>query len=158
MSCDAGSHFEQRIYGNEAMTGVERTGPVVSDITLGFLYDSGWYIPDYSKSSKLLWGRGAGCDFAIGKCLNPGSSPSAGAGWNSYVCTSDGLVGCTYHALGYGPCSISTGLSSIPNGMRYWTGDGGKGHSLELRVSTSQIMCLRWKLCDRRLLPIHSTI
>lgn len=42
---------------------------VISNITLGLMHDSGWYIPDYSKAGYLAWGKGAGCDFLTQNCL-----------------------------------------------------------------------------------------
>jgi len=63
------THWEKRIFQNEAMTGTVHTDhPVYSRITLAMLEDSGWYIPDYSKAQDLSWGRNAGCEFAKKSC------------------------------------------------------------------------------------------
>ena len=44
------THWEKRIFQNEAMTGTVHTAkPVYTRLTLALLEDSGWYIPDYSK-------------------------------------------------------------------------------------------------------------
>merc|ERR1719446_664369 len=67
----AGSHWEQRIYYNELMAGVSTPGPVLSNITLGYLYDTGHYVPEFSVAATLTWGHRAGCDFATQKCLTP---------------------------------------------------------------------------------------
>ena len=64
------THWEKRIFQNEAMTGtVHSTNPVYSWLTLALLEDSGWYIPDYDKAQPLSWGAGAGCDFATKSCM-----------------------------------------------------------------------------------------
>ena len=63
------THWEKRIFHNEAMTGTDSTNPVFSRITLALLEDSGWYIPDYDKAQPLSWGAGAGCDFATKSCM-----------------------------------------------------------------------------------------
>jgi len=63
------THWEKRIFQNEAMTGTVHTAkPVYTRLTLALLEDSGWYIPDYSKAQELSWGKGAGCDFATKSC------------------------------------------------------------------------------------------
>jgi len=63
------THWEKRLFQNEAMTGTVHTdSPVYSRITLALLEDSGWYIPDYDKADSLSWGYGAGCDFATKSC------------------------------------------------------------------------------------------
>jgi len=64
------THWEKRIFQNEAMTGTVHTSqPVYSRLTLALLEDSGWYLPDYRRAQPLAWGRGAGCDFATRSCM-----------------------------------------------------------------------------------------
>jgi len=64
------THWEKRLFQNEAMTGTVHTdNPVYSRITFALLEDSGWYIPDYSKAQELNWGRGAGCNFVKKSCM-----------------------------------------------------------------------------------------
>jgi len=64
------THWEKRIFQNEAMTGTVHTAqPAYSMITLALMEDSGWYVPDYSRAHPLTWGRGAGCDFATKSCM-----------------------------------------------------------------------------------------
>lgn len=44
------THWEKRLFQNEAMTGTVHTqDPVYSRITFALLEDSGWYMPDYDK-------------------------------------------------------------------------------------------------------------
>jgi len=63
------THWEKRIFQNEAMTGTVHTAkPVYTRMTLALLEDSGWYIPDYSHAQELSWGKGAGCEFAVKSC------------------------------------------------------------------------------------------
>ena len=53
------THWEKRIFQNEAMTGtVHSSNPVYSRLTLALLEDSGWYITDFSKAQPLSWGAG----------------------------------------------------------------------------------------------------
>lgn len=42
------THWEKRVFQNEAMTGTVHTkNPVYSRITFALLEDSGWYLPNY---------------------------------------------------------------------------------------------------------------
>ena len=44
------THWEKRVYQNEAMTGTVHTQyPVYSRITFALMEDTGWYLPDYAK-------------------------------------------------------------------------------------------------------------
>ena len=64
------THWEKRIFQNEAMTGtVHSSAPVYSRLTLALLEDSGWYRCDYSRAQPLAWGAGAGCHFATKSCM-----------------------------------------------------------------------------------------
>ena len=44
------THWEKRLFENEAMTGTVNTAkPVYTRLTMALLEDSGWYYPDYSR-------------------------------------------------------------------------------------------------------------
>ena len=46
------THWEKRIFQNEAMTGTVHTeNPVYSRLTFALLEDSGWYLPNYDLAS-----------------------------------------------------------------------------------------------------------
>ncbi|XGW16745.1 hypothetical protein V3C99_001856 [Haemonchus contortus] len=62
------THWEKRVFENEAMTGTHTQNPVYSRMTLALLEDSGWYKPNYEKAEELHWGRKLGCDFAKKSC------------------------------------------------------------------------------------------
>lgn len=71
------SHWEKRVFENEAMTSSSTPLIAISRITLAVFEDSGWYQPDYSKADIFTWGRGLGCEFVKKSCLswmksNPG--------------------------------------------------------------------------------------
>ncbi|XP_014238873.1 leishmanolysin-like peptidase isoform X2 [Trichogramma pretiosum] len=62
------THWEKRVFENEAMTGTHTQNPVYSRITLALMEDTGWYSANYSMAQELGWGRGLGCDFAMKSC------------------------------------------------------------------------------------------
>uniref|UniRef100_A0A914GTQ9 Leishmanolysin-like peptidase n=1 Tax=Globodera rostochiensis TaxID=31243 RepID=A0A914GTQ9_GLORO len=62
------THWEKRLFENEAMTGTHTQNPVYSRITLALMEDSGWYRANYSIAERLHWGHKLGCSFAMKSC------------------------------------------------------------------------------------------
>ncbi|VDD93296.1 unnamed protein product [Enterobius vermicularis] len=62
------THWEKRLFENEAMTGTHTQNPVYSRLTLALLEDSGWYKANYSVAETLHWGKDLGCEFAMKSC------------------------------------------------------------------------------------------
>ncbi|CAL4093643.1 unnamed protein product, partial [Meganyctiphanes norvegica] len=62
------THWEKRIFENEAMTGTHTQNPVYSRITLALMEDTGWYRANYHMAQPLKWGRHLGCTFAMKSC------------------------------------------------------------------------------------------
>jgi len=62
------THWEKRVFENEAMTGTHTQKPVYSRITFALMEDTGWYQPDYDLAQPLKWGKGLGCHFAKKSC------------------------------------------------------------------------------------------
>ncbi|GBP23418.1 Leishmanolysin-like peptidase [Eumeta japonica] len=62
------THWEKRVFENEAMTGTHTQNSVFSRITFALMEDTGWYRADYSHAQDLDWGRGLGCGFAAQSC------------------------------------------------------------------------------------------
>ena len=49
------THWEKRLFQNEAMTGTVHTRyPVYSRLTFALMEDTGWYMPDYSKVMSII--------------------------------------------------------------------------------------------------------
>ncbi|KAE9419426.1 hypothetical protein Angca_007570, partial [Angiostrongylus cantonensis] len=65
----AGSHWEKRVFENEAMTGVSTQVYALTRLTFALFEDSGWYKVNYDKAEQMLWGKDLGCDFAKKSCL-----------------------------------------------------------------------------------------
>ncbi|KPM09199.1 leishmanolysin-like protein [Sarcoptes scabiei] len=62
------THWEKRLFENEAMTGTHTQNPVYSRITLALMEDTGWYRVNYSLAQSFKWGKNLGCDFAMKSC------------------------------------------------------------------------------------------
>ncbi|RZC41773.1 leishmanolysin-like peptidase, partial [Asbolus verrucosus] len=62
------THWEKRVFENEAMTGTHTQNPIISRITLALMEDTGWYLANYSMAEPMSWGKGLGCDFVMKSC------------------------------------------------------------------------------------------
>ncbi|XP_068726992.1 leishmanolysin-like peptidase isoform X1 [Montipora capricornis] len=62
------THWEKRLFENEAMTGTYTQDPVFSRITFALMEDTGWYRANYSMADELDWGKGLGCTFTESSC------------------------------------------------------------------------------------------
>jgi hypothetical protein len=98
------THVRSRLLADASLqVGTVITGqrPALSNFTMAFLQDTGWYAPQYEQAAPLAWGSGAGCDFVTAKsCAEVGGTgeqyfcqaPSKGSGGNdsvSALCTRD---------------------------------------------------------------------
>jgi hypothetical protein len=108
-----GSHWEKRQWGNELMTGSSSYSPVLGNVTLSLLEDSGWYRVKKDGAGKLLYGLGEGCAFA-----GPDCSTWTGA----YSCSPNDQRhwGCTWDRRARGVCTISAYGETLPPVYRYW--------------------------------------
>lgn len=59
---DTSLHFSQFLMVDEMMTGEDFGYKVISEFTLAFLVDSGWYKADFSYAEQLTFGKDAGCE------------------------------------------------------------------------------------------------
>lgn len=62
------THWEKRVFENEAMTGTHTQNPIISRITLALMEDTGWYTANYSMAGPMSSGRNLGCDYALKSC------------------------------------------------------------------------------------------
>ncbi|CAG9760954.1 unnamed protein product [Ceutorhynchus assimilis] len=62
------THWEKRVFENEAMTGSHTQNPIISRITLALMEDTGWYIANYSMAGEMSWGKNLGCHFVMKSC------------------------------------------------------------------------------------------
>ncbi|GIL60242.1 hypothetical protein Vafri_14875 [Volvox africanus] len=69
----AGSHWEYTHYQGEVMVAsttfaADGTPPVLSNLTLSYLDDTGWYVTNRSAAGFMSWGLGAGCQLPNSTC------------------------------------------------------------------------------------------
>ena len=129
-----GSHWEKRVMGYEAMTGVGThfIENVLSDITLAYFEDTGVYDVDYTAAKKFWWGKSKGCDFLTkpcggksdefcfnmvsGKLLTP-TTVKCIDGPNDEDCSPGG---CNTDLTGQGFCSLGTYQSALDPAWQYF--------------------------------------
>ncbi|KAJ2942355.1 hypothetical protein O0L34_g15904 [Tuta absoluta] len=63
------THWEKRVFENEAMTGTHTQNSVFSRITFAMMEDTGWYRADYTLATTLDWGKELGCNFVQKSCM-----------------------------------------------------------------------------------------
>ena len=107
------THWEKRIFQNEAMTGTVHTNdPLYSRLTFALMEDTGWYLPDYSKADPLTWGRNQGCDFARKSCMElmeSGPNPFC-----STLMSSTTKIFCNHDRSAVGSCNLVQYGESLP--------------------------------------------
>lgn len=109
------NHWEKRIFGSEAMTGQFTFNPGFSRMTFALLEDTGWYNVNYSLADPLVWGRNAGCRFALGSCLEwiqtQNTAGQTIAPFCNYLLTNtpsvaDPILGCTFDRESISRCNL----------------------------------------------------
>jgi len=62
------AHLERRYFQFEIMSTGGISSAKMSEITLGFLEGTGWYIPNYSYAEPYYFGQGQGCGIIFDEC------------------------------------------------------------------------------------------
>jgi len=115
ISCFGDLYWDDRFYFGENFS---VSGPnsginspfQITTLTLALLQDTGWYKADFSKSTSIAFGRGAGCGFLQGECVHDGNVPDYSKG---FFCSSDSTTketagGCDFMHMGKANCDIAT--------------------------------------------------
>ena len=106
------------------MTASVLENPSYSALTFALFEDTGWYQVDYEWAYPLNWGKNAGCNLFLDKCIS-----SEGEQFDFYCTEEPGhkdYTQCSHNALMKGFCGISTKMNNIPNTYQYW-GSANKG-------------------------------
>ncbi|XP_064398055.1 uncharacterized protein LOC135344730 isoform X3 [Halichondria panicea] len=115
----AGSHWEQRIMGNEGMTGVTLFTCPFSRITLGLFQDTGWYIPNYEVADAFAWGLNSGCTIPHGSCREYiTQQQESGRSISPYcVDVDDDTRGCTMDHEFISHCNLESDVDPPPTSL-----------------------------------------
>lgn len=63
------SHWAQEYFSQEIMSPVQGLNVIISNFTLAFFNNTGWYRMNYNNKSSLMnWGKKKGCSFIYSQC------------------------------------------------------------------------------------------
>eukprot|EP00794_Sanderia_malayensis_P000625 gene625-1290_t len=118
------THWEKRVFENEAMTGTYTQHPVFSRITLALMEDTGWYKADYNMAEKLDWGRGLGCLFVKNNCrawiADRIRKKRSTAPFCATLKQSPLHMKCTHTKLSLALCNLVKYTNSLPRQFQYF--------------------------------------
>ena len=118
------THWEKRIFENEAMTGTYTQHPVFSSITLALMEDTGWYKANYDMAEHLDWGKGLGCLFVKNNCrawiADRIEQRKPTAPFCATLKQSPLHMRCTHTKLSLALCNLVKYTSDLPKEFRYF--------------------------------------
>lgn len=89
---------------------------VISEFTLALLESTGWYKPNYNMTEPFNWGRGEGCQFVDGPCVN-----RQGVSNFEEFCDPVDNIACTFTARGIGYCGVGVAIDPFADNCPYYT-------------------------------------
>jgi hypothetical protein len=110
-----GSHWESRIMLTEYMVGFTYDEATLSEITLAFLEDTGWYKTNYYTGGLFRFGKNAGCSFINNKCI-----VNEKVVFKNEFCYDKNAPFCTAGRLNKGFCYINNYSSNIDPAYQYF--------------------------------------
>ncbi|KXZ43308.1 hypothetical protein GPECTOR_95g697 [Gonium pectorale] len=118
-----GSHWEYTLYQGEVMVAstifaADGSPPTLSNMTLSYLEDTGWYVANRSAAGRLAWGAGAGCGLPSMSC----KQLMAAEPGQRYFCdpTAPGAVGPSYSFS----CSLDYKATGVCRSLNFTSGCG----------------------------------
>jgi len=118
------THWEKRIFENEAMTGTYTQHPVFSRVTLALMEDTGWYKANYSMAESLDWGKNLGCNFVKNNCrawiADRIENKLSTAPFCATLKQSPLHMRCTHTKLSLALCNLVKYTSNLPKEFRYF--------------------------------------
>ena len=111
-----GSHWDARYLQGELMIGEDYTEVVLSDMTLAFLEDLGYYQVNYFTGGLFRFGKNQGCAFLNKKCVY-----NEGTLFSNEFCVKPSEPFCTGSLTSKGNCYIVQYKSNLPEDYQYFT-------------------------------------
>jgi leishmanolysin-like peptidase len=111
------SHWEARIMLSDYMIGVSYDEMTISEISLAFLEDSGWYKVNYFTGGLFRYGKNQGCGFLSNKCVSNDGSVK----YTNEFCNSRYAPMCTAGKTSKGICYVTTYINEIDNNYKYFS-------------------------------------
>ena len=113
-----GTHWDARFMQGELMIGEDYSEIVLSDMTLAFLEDLGFYKVNYYTGGLFKFGKNQGCAFLEKRCLyNSGKNTL----FSNEFCTNSEEAFCTGSHTAKGKCFLVKYNIDVPKEYRYFT-------------------------------------
>ena len=109
------THWEGRLMLGDIMTDSAYNERFISEITLAFMEDTGWYEANYFTGGLFRYGKGGQCKFALGKCVNNGQVSN-----KNEFCTDSNFSMCSPGRYSRGKCFIRNDYTKIKNSFQYF--------------------------------------
>ena len=118
-----GSHWDSRFMQGELMISEDYSEVVLSDMTLAFLEDLGYYQVNYFTGGLFRFGKNQGCSFLEKECVYSG-----GTLFSNEFCVQPNEAFCTGSHTSKGSCYIARYNSNLPKSFQYFSNPkiGGK--------------------------------
>ena len=106
------SHWEEHFLNGEYMMAYpDKKMSYVSNLTLAFLQDTGWYIVDFDYAEpQFQFGKNYGCKFFQNECFNVSDLKNeSDSNFKEYFCNPNVMTGeyCTFDHVSIGFCGVS---------------------------------------------------
>lgn len=115
MNKSVSTHWDGRLMNTDIMTEANHSENVISEITLAFMEDTGWYSVNYYTGGLFRFGKLGTCRFINSKCISNLETENS----NDF-CSKSGLSMCSSGRLSKGVCYIRDDISDIPNRFQYF--------------------------------------
>ncbi|CAL8096171.1 unnamed protein product [Calicophoron daubneyi] len=123
------AHFEKRLAFNELMSGSIKVTTTLSQLTLSYFKDTGWYEVNMDLAEPWNYGKGLGCDFVEKSCYEYMSIRKAAGNSTAPYCdyTMNSNSECLDYENAYGTCNRVTFAKQLNSQYQYFSGasDGG---------------------------------
>ena len=118
-----GSHWDARFMQGELMISEDYSEVVLSDMTLAFLEDLGYYQINYYTGGLFRFGKNQGCSFLKKQCVY-----GEGTLFPNEFCFEPNKAFCTGSHTSKGFCYMAQYSSNLPTSFRYFSNSkiGGK--------------------------------
>ncbi|KAH8848929.1 Leishmanolysin-like peptidase, partial [Schistosoma japonicum] len=104
------SHFERRLSIGEIMSAVHDPMAAVSNLTLFYFNETGWYYVNFLMAELWKWGKNQGCEFLYKSCgefiKRQKMSGQQTSTWCDKVLSETSDVRCIPHTNAYGYCNL----------------------------------------------------
>jgi len=116
----AGNHWEPRYMLGDYMISMDYSEKVISDITLAFFEDTGYYKVNYYTGGLFRFGKNQGCKFFEKECVTENGEKTE---FSNEFCTEPGMSFCSSGHLSKGSCSVFSPANYCPVSQWYSSRD-----------------------------------